>query len=267
MTEFLQTDIDGSLDFLLSATTIHSSVEYLETFYMPPLDIDIISSIWDQILKNDKTRIQVSDELWEFARKTSIIPSSIFTSMLHQRFTEHRYLESMLELLQQFYIQVESIAQDYKEFLGDQLTFSLKCFHCGKTITPTETLANLLFMAPMAICHHLKMLPSVSLVNEPTFLFRNMPVLFTSIENYFPSKSSFDNAIYKIAGDEADELFHTKHNCSYQDLRIGEYCFCEAMKVDLAESEDKRQKIIFGKEKSKALFQAQYICFAPFLKI
>ncbi len=95
-------------------------------------------------------------------------------------------------------------------------------------------------MAPMAICHHLKMLPSVSLVNEPT-LKKKMPVLFTSVENYFASKSAFDNAIDKSAGDEADELFHSKNSCTYQDLRIGEYCFCEAMKVDLAESEDKHQ--------------------------
>jgi hypothetical protein len=140
-------------------------------------------------------------------------------------------------------------------------------FLLWKKITPTETLVNLLFMAPMTICHHLKMLPSVSLVNEPNFLFRNMPVLFTSKANYFASKSSFDNAIYEIAGDEADELFHKKHSCTYQDLRIGEYCFCEAMKVDLAESEDKREKIIPGKEKSKALFQALCICFAPFFKV
>jgi hypothetical protein len=79
-------------------------------------------------------------------------------------------------------------------------------FLLWKKITPTETLVKLLFMAPKALCHHRKMLPSVSLVNEPNFLFRNMPVLFTSKANYFDSKSSFDNAIYKIAGDEADEL-------------------------------------------------------------
>jgi hypothetical protein len=47
MTQFLQTDIAGSLDFFLSATTIHSIEKYLKTFYMPPLDIDGISSIWD----------------------------------------------------------------------------------------------------------------------------------------------------------------------------------------------------------------------------
>ncbi len=47
MTEFLQTDIDGSFDFLLNAITIHSLEKYLKTFYTPPLDIDQISSIWD----------------------------------------------------------------------------------------------------------------------------------------------------------------------------------------------------------------------------
>ncbi len=50
MTEFLQTDIDGSFDFLLNAITIQSLEKYLKTFYMPPLDIDQKSSIWDHIL-------------------------------------------------------------------------------------------------------------------------------------------------------------------------------------------------------------------------
>jgi hypothetical protein len=63
MTEFLQTDIDGSLDFPLSATTIHSIEKYLETFHTPPLDIDGISSIWDQILIDYKRRINVADKL------------------------------------------------------------------------------------------------------------------------------------------------------------------------------------------------------------
>jgi hypothetical protein len=62
MTEFLQTDIDGSLDFLLSAITIQSLEKYLKTFYMPPLDIDQISSIWDQILCNSKTMITVTEK-------------------------------------------------------------------------------------------------------------------------------------------------------------------------------------------------------------
>jgi hypothetical protein len=115
--------------------------------------------------------------------------------------------ESTLELLQQFYVQVESVARDHKVFPGDQSTFSLKCFHCGKKVTPMETLGKLLFMTPMAICHHLKICSSISPGDESQLFLKKMPVLFTSIKNHSASKCSFDNAIYKTAGDKADELF------------------------------------------------------------
>jgi hypothetical protein len=59
LTEFLQTDIDGSVDFSLNAITIQSLEKYLKTFYTLPLDNDQISSIWDQILPNPKTRHNV----------------------------------------------------------------------------------------------------------------------------------------------------------------------------------------------------------------
>jgi hypothetical protein len=59
MTEFLQTDIDGSVDFSLNAITIQSLEKYLKTFYTPPLNIDQIFSIWDQILCNPKTMVTV----------------------------------------------------------------------------------------------------------------------------------------------------------------------------------------------------------------
>jgi hypothetical protein len=95
VTEFLQTEIDGSIDFSLNAITIQSLEKYLKTFYMPPLDIDQISSIWDQILLNPKTRDNVIEEVWEIARKTKIIPFSIFTSMFHQCFTEHIFLNQL----------------------------------------------------------------------------------------------------------------------------------------------------------------------------
>jgi hypothetical protein len=83
LTEFLQTDIDGSIDFSLNAITIQSLEKYLKTFYMPPLDMDQISSIWDQILSNPKTRDNVVEEVLEIARKATIIPFLIFTSMFH----------------------------------------------------------------------------------------------------------------------------------------------------------------------------------------
>jgi hypothetical protein len=108
-------------------------------------------------------------------------------------------------------------------------------------------------MTPMAISHHLKMLSSIYPVNDSPLVLKNMPVCFTSMKNYSASKSLFDNAIDAIAEDDTDaideiaednaeELFHSKNICTNHDYRIGEYCFCEAIKVDLAESEDKRRK-------------------------
>jgi hypothetical protein len=167
--------------------------------------------------------------------------------MFYQCFVEHRFIESTLELLQQFYLQVKSIALDYKVFPGDQSKFSLNCLCCGKKITPTELNRKVSFMAPMANSHHLKILSSIPSVNDSCFIFKNMPVLFTSMKNYSASKTLFDNAIYEIAEDDADELFHSKNSCTNHDCRIGEYCFCEAIKVDLAESEDKRRKNHFQK--------------------
>jgi hypothetical protein len=124
-------------------------------------------------------------------------------------------------------------------------------------------------MAPIAICHHLKILSSIPSVNDSPFVFKNMPVLFTSTKNYSASKTLFDNAIYEIAEDDTDELFHSKNSCTNHDCRIGKYCFCEAIKVDLEESEDKRQKIISRKRRInfQAHSQALCVCFAHYLKI
>ncbi len=80
-----------------------------------------------------------------------------------------------------------------------------------------------------------------------------MPVLFTSTKNYSAPKSLFHEAIHEIAKDDADELFQSKKYCTNHDCRIGEYCFCEATKVDLAESEDEHQKNHFQKKKDQLL--------------
>jgi hypothetical protein len=241
MTEFLQTDIDGSLDFLLNAITIESLEKYLKTFYTSPLDIEQISSIWDQLLGTKKRIDTVTEEVWEFANKATIIPFLIFTSMFHQHFKEYRFLESTLELLQQFYRQTKSIAQDYKVFPGDQSKFCLKCLHCGKTITLSESLGKILFIAPMAISHHLKILSSVYVVNDSPSIFKDMLVLFTLARNYLASEKLFDKSIYETAGDDVDVLFYSKNSCTSHDGWIGEYCFCEAIKVNLAESDAKCQ--------------------------
>jgi hypothetical protein len=73
LTKFLQTDIDGSVNFSVNAITIQSLEKYLKNFYTSPLDIDQISSIWYQILHSLKIKDNVIEEVWEFARQATII--------------------------------------------------------------------------------------------------------------------------------------------------------------------------------------------------
>jgi hypothetical protein len=89
------------------------------------------------------------------------------------------------------------------------------------------------------------------------------------MKNYSASKSLIQEAIYEIAKDDADELFHSKNSCTNHDYRIGECCFCEATKVDFAESEENAEKIIFRKRRInfQAHFQPLCVCFVQFLKI
>ncbi len=46
--------------------------------------------------------LEVLDKLKKIATDATVIPLSVFTNLFHQRFPKHKYLESTLELLQQF---------------------------------------------------------------------------------------------------------------------------------------------------------------------
>jgi hypothetical protein len=156
-----------------------------------------------------------------------------------------------LELLQQFYLQTESIAQDYKLFPGDRSYFCRKCLRCEKRITPFETLGKILFIAPMAISHHLKILLSVSVVNDSPLIFKNLPALFTLAQNYSASEKLLKKSIHKTAGDDKGVLLFSKKSCTSHDSWIGEYSFCEAIIVDVAESEVKCQKNLLLSRKNQ----------------
>jgi hypothetical protein len=60
--------------------------------------------IFDQQMWHQKSKIQFIDEIMGIALFTTQIPLSIFTNLFKQRFEKHSILESMLEILQQFYI-------------------------------------------------------------------------------------------------------------------------------------------------------------------
>ncbi len=113
------------------------------------------------------------------------IPLSIFTNLFHQRFEKHSILELTLEILQQFYIQVETQSDEFHVSAGDLSLYMLRCKRCGQRVTLHGTIGEILYHAPAAMLYHWNMIePHVKQIHRESML---MPLLFTSYENYVRS--------------------------------------------------------------------------------
>jgi hypothetical protein len=92
------------------------------------------------------------------ANEATALPLSIFTNLFHQRFPNHRFLESTLELLQQFYIAIEECVDNYKMFPGNQYLHSIKCMICHNVSSKNQGIAELVLNVPTAILQHFEFL-------------------------------------------------------------------------------------------------------------
>ena len=86
------------------------------------------------------------------------IALSILTNLFCQRFEKHSMLESTLDILQQFYIQVEKQSDEYHLFVGDLATYMLWCKRCGQCVTHHGSIGDTLFHAPAAMLFHWNMI-------------------------------------------------------------------------------------------------------------
>jgi hypothetical protein len=98
-------------------------------------------------------------------------------------------LESMLEILQQFYIRIERESVEFHLFAGDLSTYTLRCKRCGQRVTHHGSIRDTLFHAPPAMLYHWNMIePNDEQIHTGSML---MPLLFASYENYVRSSNSF----------------------------------------------------------------------------
>jgi hypothetical protein len=116
--------------------------------------------MFDQHLLNEKCNSQFVKEIVDIALDATKIPLSIFTNLFHQRFEKHSMLESMLEILQQFYIQMATESDELYLFPGDLSTYTLWCIRCGQCVTLHGSIGETLFHAPAAMLYHLNMIES-----------------------------------------------------------------------------------------------------------
>jgi hypothetical protein len=106
------------------------------------------------------------------------IPLFIFTNLFKQKFEKHSMLESTLEILQQFYIQMETQSEEFHLFGGDLSTYTLQCKRCDQRVTLHGSIGETLFHAPTAMLYHRNMIePHDKQTHRESML---MPLLFAS---------------------------------------------------------------------------------------
>ena len=137
---------------------------------------------FDQQMLHQKSMIQFIHEIVDIALLTTQIPLSIFTNLFHQRFEKNSMLESTLEILQQFYIQMESEPHEISICPGDLSTYTLRCKRCGQRVTLHGSIGDTQFHVPAAMSYHWNMIePHDEQIHRESIL---MPFLFASYENY-----------------------------------------------------------------------------------
>jgi hypothetical protein len=222
--EFLHTDLDGNLSSTLNPLTASRLDQYLSSLQEGLSETAKKGEIFDQHFLNEKNKQHFLDEIARIALFATQIPLSIFTNLFKQRFEKHPMLESMFEMLQQFYIQMETESDEFHLFAGDLSIYTLRCKRCGQHVTHNGSIGDTIFHAPPAMLYHWNMIePHDDQIHRKLML---MQLLFSSYDNYVRSSNSF----FEGCNWMEDLTICQKPN------KHGQSMFCEAVKVDMETS-------------------------------
>ncbi len=148
--EFLHTDLDGNLGFTFNPLAASKLNHFLSTLFEGVSDTANQGKMFG--MWNEKSKHCLINEMVDIAVFATQIPLSIFTTSIHQRFENHSMLESTLEILQQFYIQMVTEPEDFLLFPGDLSLYTLRCLRCGQHVTIAGSIGEIYYMHPLQ-CH------------------------------------------------------------------------------------------------------------------
>ncbi len=181
--------------------------------------------VFDQHVWNEKRKHCLINEIVDIALSATQLPLSIFTNLFHKRFQKHSMLELTLEILQQFYVQMETEPHDFLLCPGDSSLYTLRCIRCCKPVTVAGSIGETLLHAPTAMLHHWNIIQFHDEQNHRESMLT--PLLFTSYDSYLQSSKSFQVHLNWI----------DKFGCQ-QPTKHGQFMFYEAVKIDLANSKE-----------------------------
>jgi hypothetical protein len=192
--------------------------------------------MFEQLITQSSNTKNLFEFLTETAVGTTTILLNLFTNLCINKFQKHSFLESTLEILQQFEIKLESHEDFFYLIMGDCSNYSIRCVRCKKRITACGSIAKALFHAPIAMLHHLGMIANFEVINDSGL--KAMPLLFTECDSFLRSKKSYKEYV----GNNIDDELAPK--CLNSELSIDqEFCLCEAIKVDAFQSEGNGETI------------------------
>ena len=90
MIDFIETDITRTSTYSMNVDILTELLQFLKVF----TNSEVNKEILDQHLENRKTRDVICARLMKIVGLATVIPLSIFTKLMHQRFVKLKYLES-----------------------------------------------------------------------------------------------------------------------------------------------------------------------------
>jgi hypothetical protein len=109
--------------------------------------------VFDQQVQNEneKSKHRLIDEIVDIALSATQIPLSIYKILFHKRFEKHSMLKSILEILQQFYIQMETEPHNFLFCPGNASLYTLRCMRCCQPVTLHGSIEQTLLHASTAM--------------------------------------------------------------------------------------------------------------------
>ncbi len=147
-----------NLSFTLNPLAASKLGHFLSTLPEGQSETANEDEVFDQHVWNEKSKHHLINEIVDIALSGTQISLSILTNLFHMRFEKHSMLESTLEILQQFYVQMETEPHDFLLFPGDSSLHTLRCMRCRQPVTLYGSIGQTLLHAPTAMLYHWNMI-------------------------------------------------------------------------------------------------------------
>jgi hypothetical protein len=121
---------------------------------------------------------------------------------------------------------METEPDEFHLFAGNLSTYMLRCIRYGQSVTLACSIGETLLHAPTAMLYHWNMIQSHDKENHRELML--MPLLLTPYNNYLRSSKSFQEGLNWI-----EDL-----TIGQKPTKYGQVMFCEAVKVDMANSKE-----------------------------